>query len=431
MNETNETPVSRRRFLMKSSAAALAAGLAAQSNTSSVFAQDDKNKPPKADTQKPIKLPPFQAETERKSEPPMPMAPEERVGFALLGLGRLSVEQLLPAFQQTKKAKAVALVSGSPEKARQLAAQYGIAEKNIYDYKTYDRLKDNAEVKAIYVVLPNGMHLEYVVRGAAAGKHILCEKPMANTAKECEEMIAACKKADRKLMVAYRIQYEPHNRRVREIIKSGDFGKVKLIEAVNGQRQGDPNQWRHKLKLAGGGALPDIGLYCLNTARFLLGEEPSEITAVEYTTPNDPRFREVEENMLFQMKFPSGVLVNNSTGYDFHDSKRYRVNLQTGWIEMAPAYSYQGLELKTSRADGEMERTEQIKLPQKNQFALEIDHFAECILENKQPFSPGEEGLQDHRIMEKIYEAARAGKTVKLSSEIQNAKIPRGAEPKS
>ena len=430
MNTENENAVSRRRFLMKSSAAMLAAGVVGQAGTSKVYGQD-KSLPPKVDTQKPIKLPPFHADTEKKTEPPMPLAPDQRVGFAIVGLGRLSVEELLPAFGECKKAKPVALVSGSPEKMRQIAAQYGIAEKNIYDYKTYDDLKNNEEVKAIYIVLPNGMHHEFVLRGAAAGKDILCEKPMANNSKEAAEMIEACEKAGRKLMIAYRIQYEPYNRKVRELIKSKEFGEVKLIESVNGQRQGEALQWRHDKKLAGGGALPDIGLYCLNTSRFLLGEEPIEISAMQYSTPGDPRFKEVEENMLFQMRFPSGALVNASTGYDYHESKRYRVNLNTGWIEMSPAYSYRGLQLHTSRAEGKNERTEQIKIPEKNQFALEIDHFAECILENKQPYTTGEEGLQDHRIMEAIYEAANSGKTIKLAKAITEAKISRGAEPKS
>lgn len=428
MNTENENAVSRRRFLTKTSAAMLAAGIVGQTNKT-VYAQD-KNQPPKVDTQKPIKLPPFQSPTEKQSEPPKPLAPSERVGFAIVGLGRLSVEQLLPAFAKCEKAKPVALVSGSPDKAKQVAAQYGIAEKNIYDYKSFDQLKNDEEVKAIYIVLPNGMHHEFVLRGAATGKDILCEKPMANSSKEAAEMIAACERAKVKLMVAYRIQFEPYNRKVREIIKSGEYGKVKLIEAVNGQRQANEYQWRHDKKLAGGGALPDIGLYCLNTSRFLLGEEPIEISAMQYSTPNDPRFKEVEENMLFQMRFPSGALVNASCGYDFHDSKRYRAHLNTGWIEMNPAFNYEGLQLQTSRADGKAERAEQIKLPPKNQFAAEIDHFAECVLENKTPYTTGEEGLQDQRIMEAIYEAARAGKTIKLSDEIRNAKPKRGAEPK-
>ena len=428
MNEKLKKDASRRQFLIKSGSAALAAGLAGQmSNASSVFAQSEQTSP--VDTQKPIELPPFQADTERKTEIPMPYSPDERIGFAVVGLGRLSLERLLPAFAKCEKAKLVALVSGSPGKARQVAAQYGIDEKNVYDYKTYDRLGDNKEVQVIYIVLPNGMHHEFTLRGASARKHILCEKPMANSSKEAAEMIAACRRAGRKLMIAYRIQYEPYNRYVRNLVKSGQFGKAKLIEAVNGQRHGDASQWRSNKKLAGGGALPDIGLYCLNTSRFLLGEEPSEISALIYSTPNDPRFKEVEENVLFQMRFPSGALVNSSTGYDFHDSKRYRVHLQTGWAEMSPAFSYEGLQLQISRADGKMERTEQIKLGNKDQFAAEIDYMAECVMKNQEVYTPGEEGLQDHRLMEAIYDAAASGKTIKLSREIQAHKTPRGREP--
>lgn len=385
-----------------------------------------KNKPPKAATQKKVKLPPFIHETEGIGEPPKPFSENEKVGFAIVGLGHLSIDELLPAFQETKRAKCVALVSGSPDKARQIAAQYNIAEKNIYDYENFEELENNDEVDAIYIVLPNSMHREFTERGAKIGKHILCEKPMATSAEDCEKMIAACEKANVKLMIAYRIQYEQYNRKVRDIIQSKKFGKVKLIEGVNGQRQAKEWQWRHDKKLSGGGALPDIGLYCLNTARFLLKEEPIEVSAQTYSTSDDPRFKEIEENMLFQMRFPSGALVNSSTGYDYHQSKRYRVAMQTAWAEMSPAYAYEGLKLKFSEnKDGE-ENTTEIKLKNQNQFAAEIDHFADCIMNDKLPFTPGEEGLQDQRIMDAIYEAAKSGKTVKLSKKIRDAKIPRG-----
>lgn len=385
-----------------------------------------KNKPPKIDTQKKMKLPPFIHETEGIGEPPKPFSDDKKVGFAVVGLGHLSVDELLPAFQETERAKAVALVSGSPDKAKQIAAQYNIAEKNIYGYDNFEELENNEEVDAIYIVLPNSMHREFTERGAKIGKHILCEKPMATTAEDCEKMIAACEKANVKLMIAYRIQYEQYNRKVRELIESEKFGAVKLIEGVNGQRQSEEWQWRHDKKLAGGGALPDIGLYCLNTARFLLQEEPIEVSAQTFSTSGDPRFKEIEENMLFQMRFPSGALVNSSTGYDFHQSKRYRVAMQTGWAEMSPAYSYEGLELKISEnKDGE-ENTTEIKMKNQNQFAAEIDHFADCIMNDKLPFTPGEEGLQDQMIMEAIYEAATSGKMIKLSKKIRDAKIRRG-----
>lgn len=379
-----------------------------------------------------VPLPPFKADTEQKSgPPPAPLPPGERLGVALIGLGRLSVEQLLPAFRESQKARVTALVSGSPDKAKVLAKQYGIAEQSIYDYRNMDRLKDDAGVQAVYIVLPNGMHREYVERSAKAGKHILCEKPMATNSRDAAAMVAASQAARVKLMVAYRIQYEPRHRQVREMIRSQKLGTVKLIEMVNVQRQGEPKQWRHDLKLAGGGALPDIGLYCLNTSRYLLGEEPVEISAMIHTTKGDPRFREVEENVVWHMRFPSGTLVSCMTGYDSHDSRRYRVHGTLGWVDMDPAFSYNDLRLRYAHAEGAVEHAEELRIAEKNQFTLEIDHFADCVKKDKMPFTPGEEGVQDHRLMEAIYEAAKTGRTVavKPASGQKQMDAFRGPEP--
>lgn len=378
-----------------------------------------------------VLLPPFKADTEQQSgPPPAPWSPDERVGFALVGLGNLSVDQLLPAFAMSKKAKVTALISGSPDKAKTIAKQYGIPESSIYGYNDYRRLEQDRNVQCVYIVLPNGLHRDHTIRACESGKHVLCEKPMANTTRECEEMIASAAKAGRKLMVAYRIQYEPNHRHVREVVRSGKYGPVKLIEMANVQRQGAPDQWRHKRSLAGGGSLPDIGLYCLNTSRFLLGEEPIEVFASEYTTPNDPRFREVEENMAVQMRFSSGVIASFITGYDSHESRRYRVHCPTGWIGMDPAFSYSGLQMEEAHAENKLEMYARPRLIQKNQFALEIDHFATCVKENKQPFTPGEEGLQDQRIMEAIYQSASTRKPVSLPR-IEKRDSFRGPEPVS
>ena len=379
----------------------------------------------------PIELPPFKADTEQQSgPPPAPRPPDERVGFALVGLGNLAVDQLLPAFGSCHKAKVTALVSGSPEKARKLARQYGISETNVYGYNDYGRLAGNRDVQVAYIVLPNGLHREHTLRAFEAGKHVLCEKPMATSARECEDMIAAGKKAARQLMVAYRIQYEPNNRHVRDVVRSGKYGSVKLIEMANVQRQGAADQWRHKRALAGGGALPDIGLYCLNTSRFLLGEEPVEVFATEYSTPGDPRFREVEENIAVQMRFPSGVIVSFISGYDSHESRRYRVHLPTGWIGMDPAFSYSGLKMEEAMQKGKIERRSQPAIQEKNQFALEIDHFAECVTRNRTPFTPGEEELQDHRLMEAIYQSARSRRPVTLQPQEKRDAF-RGTEPET
>ena len=416
-----DSPVSRRRFLKTAGSGLVAAALmpAAQAAVT----------PPASPDTRPIPLPPTSAATEKTPDPaPLPLAPGRRLGFAVVGLGNLALAEVIPAFGETKYCKLTALVSGTPDKAREVAAQHGVPARSVYSYETYDTIRDNPDVDVVYVILPNSMHEEYTVRAAQAGKHVLCEKPMATSSAECQRMIDACRKADRKLMIAYRIQYEPNNRFMRQLVQTQQYGPVKIIEAVNGQNQGDPNQWRQKKALAGGGALPDVGLYCLNTTRFLTGEEPTEVMASTYSTPGDPRFREVEESVLWQMRFPSGIQSNNVTSYGFHEDRRYRVHAATGWFGLDPAFAYHGLQPELSYATGKIEHRERPQIGDKNQFALEMDHMAQCIMENKTPYTPGEEGLQDHRIMEAIYLSAKTGKPVKLPT-ITTRDTFRGTEP--
>lgn len=435
----NKESISRKDFLSLTGKS-LAAGAVTSLAFSGIFPQHILAQTPLRATSPPAKVPKgitdpivlerWKSDVDQQSGPtPTPMPPDQRLGYAVVGLGHLSLEEILPALSSCKKSKLVALVSGSPEKMNKVAVQYGVKPANCYSYQTYDQLKNNKEVDVIYIVLPNGLHKEYVIRGAQAGKHILCEKPMANTSGECREMISACSKAGVKLMVAYRIQYEPHNRKLRELLRKNEFGIPKYIEASNSQSTANPDHWRHKKALAGGGALPDIGLYCLNTTRFILGEEPVEVFAYEYSTPGNPLFKEVEEYVSWQMRFPSGVIASCNTNYDVHESRRYRVHCQKGWMNMDKAYAYHGQKLSTARADGLMERQEEIGLAEKNQFATEIDHFSDCIMKNIKPFTPGEEGLQDHLLMEAIYQSAREGKPVKLNSNVSNSSL-HGPEPK-
>ncbi len=422
---------SRRRFLVGAASTGLAAaGLAGEWNANAhaqgVTGQGAQMPPP-------IKLEPISAPTERENEQaPNALPPDKRVGVAIVGLGRLTLEQILPAFGEAKRCKPVALVSGDQAKARQVAQQYGIKAQNLYSYQNYDDIKNNPDVDVIYIVLPNSMHAEYTVRGAQAGKHILCEKPMATNVKEAQQMVDACKRANKKLMIAYRIQYEPYNRSVMQMVRGGELGAVKVLEMANGQNQGgDLNQWRLKRALAGGGSLPDVGLYCLNTARFLTGEEPVEISANMYSTPNDPRFTEVEENVNWMMRFPSGIQAVCSTSYGWHENRYYRVLGAEKWAQMSPAFSYNNLRLMVghkSKENPKFEVLEERQLAPKNQFALEMDHMAECVQDNKQPFTPGEEGLQDHRLMAAIYEAAHNGRTVKMPA-ISGPDAFRGTPP--
>jgi predicted dehydrogenase len=352
----------------------------------------------------------------RTAPPPAPLPPERRVGFAVVALGRLTLEELLPAFAECRKAKLVALVSGTPDKMRAVAAQYGIAPEHCYDYAGFDRIRDDPAVQAVYIVLPNGMHRDYVERAARAGKHVLCEKPMANSSAEARSMIAACAKANVKLMVAYRIQYEPYNQQARRFVQEGTFGRLVGATMTNTQTVA-PNgaeQWRHKKALAGGGTLPDIGLYLVNTARFLTGQEPVEVFARQYSPPGDPRYAEVEETMAFTMRFPSEFLAQCLTSYGARDDKAQVLNFARATVQMPGAYRYRGQQMYVAQNAGGMDERQQVNIPPKNQFAEEIDHMADCILADRRPRTPGEEGLQDHVVMEAIYESARTGRPVAL-----------------
>lgn len=342
------------------------------------------------------------------------LAPEQRVGWAVVGLGKFATEQILPSFGECKKSRLVALVSGDPDKAQRLAQQYGLDFKNIYSYQNYDTLRNNPEVDVIYIVLPNAMHAEYTIRGAQAGKHIMCEKPMATTVEDCEAMIEACRQANRKLMIAYRAQYEPYNLAAIDIARGKrELGQLKAIVADHGRNldPSDPSdRWRMDKVMAGGGSLPDIGIYSLNAARYITGEEPIAISAMSYSTPNDPRFREVEETINFVLLFPSGVLANCTSSYGYSEVKRFQVFGSEGSLELSPATDYYQHRLFVEKEKVREERN----IDEKNQFALEMDHLSESILRNTNPKTPGEEGLQDVKLIQTIYEAAQTGRTIEL-----------------
>lgn len=378
-----------------------------------------------------VEFPPWTAQTETPSgKPANPLPPEKRIGFAVVGLGRLTVEEILPAFGATKKARVTALVSGSPEKAAALAEQYGIEKSSIYGYDSLEKLKENSAVKCVYIVLPNAMHKEYTLRAAAAGKHVLCEKPMANSAAEAREMVNGCKTAGKLLMIAYRCQYEPYNRKVIQFARSGQHGPLRFIDAVNVQNLGTGEQWRLRKALAGGGALPDIGIYCLNATRYVTGQEPEEVSAQIYSPPGDARYREVEETVSFTLRYPGGVLANCLTSYGMHTSRYLHLHTPAAAIKLLDAFAYSGQRLQVGHREGEAESQAELKLTAANQFALEMDHMAECIQQGKQPHTPGEEGLQDHIIMEAIYRAAADEKPVSLpASERRNS--TRGPEPQT
>ncbi len=341
----------------------------------------------------------------------VPDPPGRKLGWAVVGLGSLAINQILPAFARCEKSKVTALVSGHPDKAKKLALRYGVAESSIYNYETYDRLRDNPDIDIVYVVLPNSMHAEYTIRAAKAGKHVLCEKPMANTPEDCRQMIEACRTAGKKLSIGYRLHHEPFNQALIKVVRDQEFGPLKVVLADAGFSIGDPNQWRLNRKMAGGGSLMDIGIYALNAARYLTNEEPTDVYAMEYTTPGDPRFREVEETLTFQLRFPSGVLANCTSSYG-GPLNRFRVVGTRGWAELEPALIYSGLRMRASGGSVVEERPQ----PVIDHFAAEMDHLSDCVMQNTEPKTPGEEGLKDLTIMMAIYESARSHQSVRLAT---------------
>ena len=378
-----------------------------------------------------VQLAPLHAESEAPSIIPGPfLSAENRVGFAIVGLGALALEEILPAFAQSKYSKPVALVSGDREKALKIGAQYGIGETHITDYAHYERLGQLPAVEAIYIVLPNSMHREFVERGARIGKHVLCEKPMATSVADCEAMITACKAANVKLMIAYRQQYDVLNRELLKMLRGNTFGKPHVMLATNSQNQGTPDQWRQKRSMAGGGSLPDVGLYCLNAARFLSGEEPIAVTATLDQPKGDPRFTDVEAVSTFTLKFPSGLIAMCNAAYNVHRSTMMRWECDEAFAEMSPAFGYRGSKLKYSTLTGTGKHRKdtlfELMLPEKNQFSLEMDHFATCIRNQETPHTPGEEGLADQRIIDAIYRAAASGDSVSLtpSSQTRGPELP-------
>lgn len=330
------------------------------------------------------------------------MAPDEDdrpLGVALVGLGSYATGQLAPALQETRHCRLAGIVTGTPAKAEAWKQQYGIPDRNIYSYDRFDEIAENDDIDIVYVVLPNAMHAEYVIRAAKAGKHVITEKPMATSVADAEAMVAACRAADRRLSVGYRLHFEPHHQEAMRIGRERVFGPIKVIEASFGFRIGDPDQWRLSKEMAGGGALMDVGIYAIQAARYVTGEEPIAVRAQGFTT--DPeKFREVYETVLWTLEFPSGAVATSSTTYNGYVNRLYAMAPE-GWLEIQPAYSYSGIEGRTSR--GPMD------FPAVNQQARQMDDFAEAILTGRESRVPGEEGVRDMKVIEGIYRSIDEG----------------------
>lgn len=327
---------------------------------------------------------------------------------AIMGLGSYGT-RVAEAMSDCKRAKLTGVISGTPSKIKDWQSKYSIPAKNCYNYDNFDNIKNNPDIDAVYIITPNGLHKEEAIRVAKAGKHVICEKPMAINAAEGKEMVDACNRANVKLLVGYRMHLEANTLEIVKMRNEGAFGKVLFFQGLSGFRIGNPNQWRLDKKLAGGGAMMDIGIYSINGARYMIGEEPVWVTAQE--TKTDPvKFKEgVDETILFQLGFPGGAVASCLSTYSMSNLDRFFLNGDKGFAELHPATGYGPIKGRTHKGE--------LNNPHITHQTVQMDEMAGMILENKKPQIPmdGEEGLKDLRIIDAIFRAVKEGGKVDLT----------------
>jgi predicted dehydrogenase len=327
------------------------------------------------------------------------------VRYAVVGLGHIAQVAVIPAFAHARRnSRLVAVVSGDRAKRDEIARRYRLA--HAFGYDEYERCL--AEVDAVYIALPNSQHVEYTERAARAGVHVLCEKPLAVTVADCRRMIRACARHGVKLMTAYRLHFEEINLRAIDLIRGGKIGEPKFFNSSFSMtvRRGDIRTKR----AFGGGTLYDIGVYCINAARYLFRDEPTSVTAVSVNA-GGATFAEIDETTAAILEFPGGRVASFVTSFNGAGVAEYRVVGTKGEIHVDPAYEYaEGLGYTLTIG----EKTTRKTIGRRDQFAAELLHFSDCIRLDRQPEPSGEEGLRDVRIVEALYASARRGKAVSI-----------------
>ncbi|MGA8430002.1 MAG: Gfo/Idh/MocA family oxidoreductase [Candidatus Sulfotelmatobacter sp.] len=344
----------------------------------------------------------------------------KKIRYAVVGVGHLAQVAVLPGFSTAKNSELVALVSGDPEKQRKLAGKYGLTQT--FSYEDYDRAL--AAVDAVYLTVPNHLHREYAVRALDKGIHVLCEKPMAVTAEECEAMIHAGENSGAKLMIAYRLHFERGNLDAIKIGQSGQLGELRIFTSEFAQQVADGNIRITEPESRGGGAIYDMGVYCINAARYLFGEDPTEVFAASANN-GDPRFNKTSEMTSVVMRFPNEQLASFTCSFGAVDISRYTLIGTKGKLTYEPAYDYSMALKRQLNID---EKTTSKTFPKRDQFAAELVYFSDCILHDKQPEPSGLEGLADVRIVQAILESARTKGPVEVPQLPAKKKVSPGQE---
>lgn len=325
----------------------------------------------------------------------------QKFGIALLGLGKYASEQLAPALQQTEHCYLAGIVTSKPDKASEWQKKYDLHNNNMYDYENFDSIKDNPDIQMVYVVVPNALHADFVVRAAQAGKHVICEKPMATTVEDCDRMISACRQAGVTLSIGYRLHFEPYNKEMIRLASTQKYGPVQKIIAKDGLD--GTEGWRLNKQLAGGGPLMDVGIYCLQAAGYVSGMKPIAVRAQEGVKTKPDEFKDIEESVNFQLEYPGGFVAECECSYT-KEMNLLHAAATNGWFELSPAFEYKGIKGKTQA--GEMHFHEP------NQQAAEMDAIVMAIKENKPSPVPGEMGREDVKLLLKIYTAMHSGERV-------------------
>lgn len=325
--------------------------------------------------------------------------PSKKLGIALVGLGSYSQYQLAPALLETAYCKLSAIVTGTKDKEKIWQDTYGIPKANTYNYENFDEIINNKEIAIVYVVLPNSMHADFCIRAAKAGKHVICEKPMAMNVVECDAIINACEANNVKLSVGYRMQSDPHTHQIKKYVKEKTFGAVDFVSSDAAYiSKGNPDQWRLNYALSGGGALMNMGVYAIQTSIYGAGNNPVSVSAQEFSTKPD-YYKDTDETITAQFEFPSGAVGHMMTSHNANGN-RLHVACDKGWFQLDPAHSYGPI-------SGSNSNDEIIKFPHKSQQALQMDDFSKHILEGSTNVAPGDMGKRDMIIVEAIYKSIK------------------------
>lgn len=330
---------------------------------------------------------------------------QQKLGIAILGLGEYSTERIIPALHQSNYCGLSAVICGEDHDKKQVAGQFHIGEEQVFHYDEMEAICRDKAIHLVYIAVPNTLHHKYALKAAAAGKHILCEKPLAPTVKECAEMIAACKQHNVRLYTSYRLQFSPYHQEIARLGTVGVMGKVKHIKANNSIRlEPDNGAWRLKKDLAGGGSLLDVGIYLVQACRYVTGEEPVAVKAhTENTRPD--LFKEVEDTVHWEMEFPSGAVANCTCSYS-EENSFIEVEAEKGSFSLDPAFVFDGIKGKANR--------EEMKFPEVMPEALLLDHVAYSILYKAPSPVNGTEGMKDIRVIAAIYRSINSGKEERL-----------------